>query len=622
MARKGLHARRTALALITGLALAAAGCAGGDKAGGEGGTLTLRIGTEDTAGRPSGIAITEFARQVKEISGGRIRIEPVFGAGGKAAPGWDQRVARKVMAGELDMGLTPARAWDTEGVTSLRALHAPFLVDSTHLMDRVVTSDLAKDMLAGLDRAGVVGLALLPEDLRHPFGFERPLRTLEDFRGSGVRAPLSEVAFATLRSLGAEPRDLAGREFTTAVRDGSVAAMDSGFSLAVSMAPRPTVVAANVSLYPKVNSLVIDGDEWGRLTRAQRSVLRTAARGTLTRVLESSVPEAEAAQRFCARGGRVVLSRPDDLAAMVRSVQPVYAQLERDPGTKEQIARIRELKREPAPAEAAPAPCSPPPAAPAVVAEDPSRLNGVWRTEFGYDEALDAGIPPDVAAHEAGVQTIRMENGRYDWRWRSRQGPQRCPGSYRIEDRRVVFTDSGPCTGSWEATYELDGSKIRWSRVHTHEQGDPVDQTLRELIYGTAWRRIAAVKTSEPKFPAGVYRAEISPEFLVAHGIDSSTASTNSGLVTVTFRNGRWKQHDKTPTEEHDCPGTYAVRDGRVVVMPDDREACGSAAGGVLYDAHWTLRDGQLRFTDVRSGEGLDLFARVLWGGTSWRKIG
>ena len=33
------------------------------------------------------------------------------------------------MTGELEMGLIPARAWDTEGVTSLRALHAPFLVD-------------------------------------------------------------------------------------------------------------------------------------------------------------------------------------------------------------------------------------------------------------------------------------------------------------------------------------------------------------------------------------------------------------------------------------------------------------------------------------------------------------
>ncbi len=29
--------------------------------------------------------------------------------------------------------------------------------------------------MSGLDEAGVVGLALVPEGLRHPFGYERPL---------------------------------------------------------------------------------------------------------------------------------------------------------------------------------------------------------------------------------------------------------------------------------------------------------------------------------------------------------------------------------------------------------------------------------------------------------------
>ena len=37
------------------------------------------------------------------------------------------------------MGLIPSRAWDTEGVTSLRALNAPFLIDSDELLDEVVS---------------------------------------------------------------------------------------------------------------------------------------------------------------------------------------------------------------------------------------------------------------------------------------------------------------------------------------------------------------------------------------------------------------------------------------------------------------------------------------------------
>ena len=106
-------------------------------------TVTLRIGTNDGADQPMSVPINEFARQVEELSGGAMRIEPVWNAGPPDTPtigeyiAWDQFVARRVVSGEIDMGMIPARAWDTEGVTTLRALFAPFLVDS----DSLVTGD-------------------------------------------------------------------------------------------------------------------------------------------------------------------------------------------------------------------------------------------------------------------------------------------------------------------------------------------------------------------------------------------------------------------------------------------------------------------------------------------------
>ena len=94
-----------------------------------------------------------------------------------------------VTSGELDMGLIPSRAWDTEGVTSLRALNAPFLVDSDELLDEVVSDDESTDdLMAGLDKAGVVGLALFPDALRHPFALKEPLLGPEDYSGRVIRA--------------------------------------------------------------------------------------------------------------------------------------------------------------------------------------------------------------------------------------------------------------------------------------------------------------------------------------------------------------------------------------------------------------------------------------------------
>lgn len=43
---------------------------------------TLTVATDDEPGRPSAAQIEEYARQVKELSGGKLLIEPVWKAVG------------------------------------------------------------------------------------------------------------------------------------------------------------------------------------------------------------------------------------------------------------------------------------------------------------------------------------------------------------------------------------------------------------------------------------------------------------------------------------------------------------------------------------------------------------
>ncbi|HET6548855.1 MAG TPA: TRAP transporter substrate-binding protein DctP [Solirubrobacter sp.] len=612
----------TAAIALTAIAFAA-GCDRGDKAGGAGGPVTLRIGTDDTPGRPSGVAIEELARQARRLSGGQIRIEPVYQAAGRPAPAWDQRVAHMVRDGKLDLGVIPARAWDTEGVTSLRALHAPFLVTSNSLVDRIARGDLGAEMLRGLDRAGVVGLALLPEDLRHPFAFGRPFLTRDDFAGKAMRVPRSSVAYATFRALGATPRDLVNPELQRAIADGSVAGVESGFALAAAGLPRRATVTVNVTPFPKVNSLVINRGTWQELDDGQRATLREAARRTLAAVLRTRVPEDAAARRYCAAGGRVVLAGDADVAAMVAAVQPVYDELQRDATIRHMIVRLRALKAElPPDSSAVAAPCAPARAGTTVAAgTDAHALDGVWRMDVTYEEGVEAGLPADVAGHEMGLQTIRMEGGRYDWRWRARDGEQRCPGVYRVTGDRVILTDQGECSGMWEATFTRAGRTLRWGRPRALTR-DAHEQTIRNLLHGKPWRLIQEVRSREPAFPEGVYRADVPAALLVARGVDPGVAATNSGLMTMTFKAGRWLHHTQSPSNEPDCGGRYAVVGGRVTVTLDPGPECGSSAGSVLFSAAWTLRGGELRFTDVRSGDGDEVFARAAWGVKPWRKIG
>jgi hypothetical protein len=93
-------------------------------------------------------------------------------------------------------------------------------------------------VLSGLDEVGVVGLALLPEGLCHPLGFEAPLIGPADYAGKTIRAPTSNTTAALFDALGATVNDEPPDARTHA-------GMESSFLSPVGTA------TGNVSSYPK-----------------------------------------------------------------------------------------------------------------------------------------------------------------------------------------------------------------------------------------------------------------------------------------------------------------------------------------------------------------------------------
>src|SRR4051794_24355343 len=165
---------------------------GASKAGPGSGRTVLRVATFDAAGEPSAAMISEFTRQVERLSKGTLKVEPAFRAAGVG--GLDEEpVAKKVAGGEFELGLIASRGFDRAGVTSLRALTAPFLITSDGLLAAVLTGGLDGKLMSGLPSFGVSGLALFPEGLRHPFAFRTPLRSPADFKNARLRAPASRA---------------------------------------------------------------------------------------------------------------------------------------------------------------------------------------------------------------------------------------------------------------------------------------------------------------------------------------------------------------------------------------------------------------------------------------------
>jgi len=326
--------RRCSVALLV---LLFAGCGGPDRVGGEAAdprVLTLMNpidGIEE---------IAPFTEEVARLSHGGLRIR-VVRSPYQDRTDYEDAVIDEVRAGRADLAWTGSRAWGG----SLRALHAPLLIDSYALEQRVLEDGLVRDMLGELRPDGFVGIGVLPGPLRRPVGFHGPLVVPADYQGRAIGEQQSRVAVATLRELAARPVavPVAG---DTAPLDGveaSMIAIESGrfdtpgshLTENVVLWPRPLVVFANSAAYEQ-------------LSDDQRRVLREAAAAAVPRMAAANqASEREIAANVCRRGKITVDAANDEQLQLLHdTVAPVLAGLRRDPATSAALDAIAAIKLE------------------------------------------------------------------------------------------------------------------------------------------------------------------------------------------------------------------------------------------------------------------------------------
>jgi TRAP-type C4-dicarboxylate transport system substrate-binding protein len=164
--------RRCLLAVILVAGLVGCGGAGEDRAGGHATNTARTLTLAYPAGDQNDVL--GFVDAVSRLSHGSLRVvvRPRWRDGQLA---FETGEIADVRAGKADLGAAASRAWDTVGIPSFRALHAPFLIDSYPLERRVVESRVAAGLLARLRPLGLVGLGILPSPMRRPLGSRKPL---------------------------------------------------------------------------------------------------------------------------------------------------------------------------------------------------------------------------------------------------------------------------------------------------------------------------------------------------------------------------------------------------------------------------------------------------------------
>jgi TRAP-type C4-dicarboxylate transport system substrate-binding protein len=420
-----------AVALTILAALAGCSLGGAERVGGE----PPADAHELTMLNPFGpTEVTSFVNEVARLSKGRLRIRLVPAE--HPGPDYEAATIRDMQGGRADLASVGTRAWDEFGAPSLSALGAPFLVDSYPLQERILTSGLAETMLQELRPAGLVGIGILPGPLRRPLGLAGALASPGDFQGLAIGTQQSNVADATLRALGASPRRL---PFDFSAPRGLVGL--DGVELQVTgvetgrLDAEGSHLMTNVNLWPR-SLVVVAGEEvYSQMSDDERKILRAASMNVVPAMADTdrSLDE-EAAANLCRKGHAAFdAASPQQLRALRRAVEPVYVDLERDPGARKVIEGIEQLKAELAEPPTEIAPCTPAPDAPS--AGDVTDLDGVWTMDTDRSAAV-----PEHFAENWGHWVFVFDRGSF----------------------AITQENETSCTWGY-GTYAVNGNRMSWS---------------------------------------------------------------------------------------------------------------------------------------------------------------
>ena len=479
-----------AAAALTGAA-SIAGClsSDSDRVGGERPVASRVLTMLDPFS--SGQEVAAFKDEVARLSHGALRIRVIDGFG--HSPDFEASTIREMRRGRADLAFAGSRAWDEFGADSLRALHAPLLIDSYELQESVLESELVGPLLEELQPLGLVGIGILPGPIRRPLGAAHRLAAPRDFRGLTIGTQQSRVADATMRVLGARPRRLPASAPGLAGLDGverPVGALDSdGLDAASSH------LMANVNLWPRPLVVFANGPSYRRLTSDQRQILRTAAANVVSKKLADEMNfEAESTGNLCReRRTTLDLATSAELRALRRAVEPVYRELRRDPATRAAIGSIERLKDELGEPPTELPECEPAAEAPT---SDASEIDGVWRMDTDPSAAGSEASPENW-----GRWIYVFDRGRFAITQENRDACTWGYGTFGVDGNRMswTFTDGGGIAPSGAENrpgefFVFDFSAYRDTLTVTPVEGEISPNNFRDK----PWRRLS--DTPSPRY--------------------------------------------------------------------------------------------------------------------------
>ena len=318
---KFLTSAAMALALTVTAGAAAAACDPGE--------IVIKFSHVTNSDKhPKGIAATLFAERVNTEMNGKACME-VFP---NSTLYTDEKVLEAMLQGDVQFA-APSLSLFEPITKAFRLFDLPFMFKDIAAVDAFQASGTGQEMLQSMTRRGVLGMGFWHSGMKQ-FSANKPLILPEDAKGLKFRVQPSDVLVAQMNALGATAQPMAFAEVYGALQTGVVDGQENSWSNIYGQKFFEVQDGITETNHGIIDYMVVTSvDWWESLDADVRDQLKTIL-DEVTAERNAAVLEVDnqARQAILDAGSKIVELTPEQRAAWVEAMKPVWAQFEEEVG--------------------------------------------------------------------------------------------------------------------------------------------------------------------------------------------------------------------------------------------------------------------------------------------------
>ena len=275
---------------------------------------------------PKGKAADHFKKLAEERTQGRVRVE-VYP---NSQLYKDREEMEALQIGAVQMLAPSLSKFGPLGVRQFELFDLPYIFPNKETLYRVMDGDIGKRLFDLLEPKGILGLAYWDNGFKH-MSANRPLRSVEDFKGLKMRIQSSKVLEAQMKALGANPQVMAFSEVYTGLQQGVVDGTENPISNLYTQKMHEVQKHLTLSMHGYLGYVVIVNKAfWEKLPADIRATLEKAMQDTSDYEREIAQKENDDALAAVRRAGttEIYVLPLEDRVKWWRAMLPVHKEFE------------------------------------------------------------------------------------------------------------------------------------------------------------------------------------------------------------------------------------------------------------------------------------------------------